>query len=63
LEFDGGRLGRAETVSRCRYRARKRRRRGHGGVAGERALDWFNFFLADIQTGFGPSSRSITAHA
>src|SRR5262249_56843718 len=22
--------------------------------AGARGLDWFNFFLADIQTGFGP---------
>ena len=24
-----------------------------------RGLDWFNFFVADVQTGFGPFDRSI----
>jgi MFS family permease len=32
--------------------------------ASARALDWFNFFLADIQTGFGPFvAIYLTAHA
>ena len=32
--------------------------------AGARGLDWFTFFLADIQTGFGPFvALYLTAHA
>jgi hypothetical protein len=32
--------------------------------ASERGLDWFTFFLADIQTGFGPFvAVYLTAHA
>jgi MFS family permease len=35
-----------------------------GSEASARSLDWFNFFLADIQTGFGPFvAIYLTAHA
>jgi MFS family permease len=57
LEFDGGRLGRrAETgfVSPAAVQQGAPATRDAVVRASARGLDWFTFFLADIQTGFGP---------
>ena len=35
-------------------RARRRRRRASEAAAASRGLDWFNLFVANVQTGFGP---------
>ena len=67
LEFDGGRLDRrvgggfaSSAVSKQTAPAT----RDAAARASARGLDWFTFFLADIQTGFGPFvAVYLTAHA
>jgi MFS family permease len=57
LEFDGGRLDRRVGGGLLPSAARKQAAVAASTAAspaGARGLDWFNFFLADIQTGFGP---------
>ena len=57
MEFDGGRLDRrvgGNFVSSASRRPTAVAVTTAAKPAGARGLDWFNFFLADIQTGFGP---------
>jgi len=57
LEFDGGRLDRGAADGRLSPPVAKRAARAVHATpskASLRGLDWFTFFLADIQTGFGP---------
>jgi MFS family permease len=56
LEFDGGRLDRraAEGFTSSPVSKRATAARAVPSAASLRGLDWFTFFLADIQTGFGP---------
>ena len=57
MEFDGGRLDRRAGGGVALPAALKRTAPAAGTAAapaGSRGLDWFTFFLADIQTGFGP---------
>jgi MFS family permease len=57
LEFDGGRLDRRVGGGVALPAALKQTAPAAGAAAapaGARGLDWFTFFLADIQTGFGP---------
>jgi MFS family permease len=57
LEFDGGRLDRrvdGSFVSSASRRPTAVAATTAAKPAGARGLDLFNFFLADIQTGFGP---------
>ena len=57
MEFDGGRLDRRAGGGVALPAALKRTAPAAGTAAapaGARGLDWFTFFLADIQTGFGP---------
>jgi MFS family permease len=57
LEFDGGRLDRGAgdgIASSARSNQASPAARAGASRAGGRGLDWFTFFLADIQTGFGP---------
>src|SRR5262245_34028560 len=67
LEFDGGRLGRraaAGFVSPAVARQTAPATRDAVARASARGLDLFTFFLADIQTGFGPFvAIYLTAHA
>jgi isocitrate lyase len=67
LEFDGGRLGRraqAGFVSPAAAQQSAPATRDAITRASARGLDWFTFFLADIQTGFGPFvAIYLTAHA
>jgi MFS family permease len=57
LEFDGGRLDRGAADGLASPPVAKRTARAAPAApskASLRGLDWFTFFLADIQTGFGP---------
>ena len=57
MEFDGGRLDRGARdgiASSARSNQTTPAARAAASRAGARGLDWFTFFLADIQTGFGP---------
>src|SRR5262249_39214266 len=57
LEFDGGRLDRRVGGGFASSAASKQTApatRDAAARASARGLDWFTFFLADIQTGFGP---------
>jgi MFS family permease len=55
LELDGGRLDRrALGVLAPTATPQPTRASTAGASASARGLDWFTFFLADIQTGFGP---------
>ena len=67
LEFDGGRLGRraeAGFVSPVSGQQSAPATRDAVARASARGLDLFTFFLADIQTGFGPFvAIYLTAHA
>ena len=67
LEFDGGRLDRRAGSGVALPLPRTQTAAAAGTAASPasaRALDWFNFFLADIQTGFGPFvAVYLTAHA
>jgi MFS family permease len=67
LEFDGGRLDRGAADRRVSSPVAKRTARAAQAASSKasaaqaapskaslRGLDWFTFFLADIQTGFGP---------
>src|SRR5258707_3300160 len=60
LEFAGGRLDRHTKVTLSSAPAAS----SAPSSASARGLDWFTFFLADIQTGFGPFvAIYLTAHA
>ena len=65
LDFNGGRNDRRSGGSVAPFFAwRRGARQGTDLSASERGLDWFTFFLADIQTGFGPFvAVYLTAHA
>ena len=67
LEFDGGRLGRRAEASFASSAAAKHTAPATHEAAARasaRGLDWFTFFLADIQTGFGPFvAIYLTSHA
>src|SRR5215468_9065011 len=67
LEFDGGRLDRRVGGSFASSAVSKQTApatRDAAARASARGLDWFTFFLADIQTGFGPFvAVYLTAHA
>ena len=67
LEFDGGRLDRRVGGGFASSAASKQTApatRDAAARASARGLDWFTFFLADIQTGFGPFvAVYLTAHA
>jgi MFS family permease len=57
LEFDGGRLDRGAADGRLSPPVAQRTARAVHATPSQaslRGLDWFTFFLADIQTGFGP---------
>ena len=57
MEFDGGRLDRGagdRIASSAKSNQTAPAARAAASRAGARGLDWFTFFLADIQTGFGP---------
>ena len=57
LEFDGGRLDRRVNVGLPSLTTLKQTAPATASAspqASARGLDWFTFFLADIQTGFGP---------
>jgi hypothetical protein len=57
LEFDGGRLDRRADVGLPSLATLKQTAPATASAsprASARGLDWFTFFLADIQTGFGP---------
>jgi MFS family permease len=66
LEFDGGRLDRRARSGFAPAAAAKQTAPASdraASTAGVRGLDWFVFFLADIQTGFGPFvAIYLTAH-
>jgi MFS family permease len=64
LEFDGGRFDRrAEPILSPSASPGQTAAQSRSPVASERGLDWFTFFLADIQTGFGPFvAIYLTAH-
>jgi MFS family permease len=66
LEIDGGRLDRRVGGDLAPSTSRKQTAPATQSVAspaGARGLDWFTFFLADIQTGFGPFvAIYLTAH-
>jgi MFS family permease len=66
LEFDGGRLDRRGDSSLAPSLASRQASPAAQGIAlpaSARGLDWFTFFLADIQTGFGPFvAIYLTAH-
>jgi MFS family permease len=64
LEFDGGRFDRrAEPVLSPSAPQGQAGAQSLAPVPSERGLDWFTFFLADIQTGFGPFvAIYLTAH-
>jgi MFS family permease len=64
LEFDGGRLDRrAEPVPARSASGGQTAAQSAAPIDSARALDWFTFFLADIQTGFGPFvAIYLTAH-
>ena len=64
MEFDGGRFGRrAEPVLSPSVAPGQAGVQSLAPVPSERGLDWFTFFLADIQTGFGPFvAIYLTAH-
>lgn len=49
--FAGSRIAR---VARALLRGRVASNQAATSASSQRALDWFSFFLADIQTGFGP---------
>jgi MFS family permease len=67
LEFDGGRLDRCVDGGISPSAASKQAAPAACAAAPQasaRGLDWFTFFLADIQTGFGPFvAIYLTAHA
>ncbi len=67
LEFDGGRLDRrvgGGFASSATSKQTAPATRDAAARASARGLDWFTFFLADIQTGFGPFvAVYLTAHA
>jgi MFS family permease len=67
LEFDGGRLDRrvdAGFASSAAFKQTAPATRDAAARGSARGLDWFTFFLADIQTGFGPFvAIYLTAHA
>ncbi len=67
LEFDGGRLDRRADASFASSAALKQTAPATCDAAARgsaRGLDWFTFFLADVQTGFGPFvAIYLTAHA
>ncbi|HEY7246816.1 MAG TPA: MFS transporter [Xanthobacteraceae bacterium] len=57
LEFDGGRPGRRPEVgfeSSAAFKQAAPATRDAAARASARGLDWFTFFLDDMQTGFGP---------
>ena len=61
LEFAGGRLDRRTRVTLA---AAAPAASSGPSTTSARGLDWFTFFLADIQTGFGPLlAVYLTAHA
>src|SRR6266536_3346952 len=61
LEFAGGRLDRHTKVT---LSSAAPAASSAPSSASARGLDWFTFFLADIQTGFGPFvAIYLTAHA
>ena len=61
LEFAGGRLDRRTKVT---LSSAAPAASSAPSSASARGLDWFTFFLADIQTGFGPFvAIYLTAHA
>jgi MFS family permease len=66
LELDGGRLGRHAELgfaSSAAFKQTAPTTRDASSRVGGRGLDWFTFFLADIQTGFGPFvAIYLTAH-
>ena len=66
LDFDGGRLNRRGSKSFTLPAAPEHApgaAHASAALAGARGLDWFTFFLADIQTGFGPFvALYLTAH-
>ena len=66
LEFDGGRLDRRADVGLPSLVALKQTASATASAspyASARGLDWFTFFLADIQTGLGPFvAIYLTAH-
>jgi len=66
LEIDGGRLDRRVSGDLAPSAAGKQTAsatRSAAPAVGARGLDWFTFFLADIQTGFGPFvAIYLTAH-
>jgi MFS family permease len=66
LEFDGGRLDRHADDGLPSLAALKQTAPATASTspqASARGLDWFTFFLADIQTGFGPFvAIYLTAH-
>jgi hypothetical protein len=55
MDDDGGLAGRfAHVASTVKHHRQSRRTLERtGSSASRRGLDWFNFFLADVQTGFG----------
>src|SRR5262249_5365425 len=67
LEFDGGRLDRRVGGGFASSAASKQTlpaTRDAAARGSARGLDWFTFFLADIQNGFGPFvAIYLTAHA
>ena len=65
LDFNGGRNDRRSGGSVAPFFAWRWGARQRTDLsASERGLDWFTFFLADIQTGFGPFvAVYLTAHA
>jgi hypothetical protein len=67
LEFDGGRLDRRAgggILSPVASKQTAPAASSAASLASARGLDWFTFFLADIQTGFGPFvAIYLTAHA
>ena len=65
MEFGGGRLGRRAESAVAPALASGSVQSGERVLsdASARGLDWFSFFLADIQTGFGPFvAIYLTAH-
>jgi MFS family permease len=63
LELAGGRLGRRIDDALASPVSSKQTTAAASTKASARGLDWFAFFLADIQTGFGPFvAIYLTAH-